>query len=45
MKRYQAAMRHPLVSVITHPTNRIETVTDPGTSAHRMYRVVTPRQP
>jgi DNA polymerase (family 10) len=23
MKRYQAAMRHPLVSIITHPTNRI----------------------
>ena len=23
MKRYQTAMRHPLVNVITHPTNRI----------------------
>jgi DNA polymerase (family 10) len=23
MRRYQAAMRHPLVNVITHPTNRI----------------------
>jgi len=23
MKRYQAAMRHPLVNIITHPTNRI----------------------
>ena len=32
LRRYQAAMRHPLVTVITHPTNRLVSLTCPVAS-------------
>ena len=34
-----------LVHIVSLPTNHVEVVTDPGAAAHRVYRIVTPRQP
>jgi hypothetical protein len=31
--------------VLARPTNRVETIADPGYRSNRFYRVVTPRLP